>query len=136
MQDKYRILVVNQDKELTDKLVKEAEEGLYIIEVAQTAVVALQKIKSDKYHVILIDIDTPDKDGIELLKEIKNYDSMAQVIMTTKDSTMERILCSLESGANDYIADPLLKFDELKTLINISINKLERWRKSIVELVV
>lgn len=135
MQDKYKVLVVNNDKELLDKLENETEEGLYSFEFVQTADLALQKVKSDKYHIVLIDTDIPDKSGIELLKEIKDYDSLTQIIITTKHSTMERILSSLEYGANDYITDPAFNFEDLKTLINISINKLERWRKSIVNIV-
>jgi len=134
MKDKYKLLVVNRNEELTGKLEENNEAGFYI-EAAQTAALAIEKVKNDKYHIILIDTDIPDKDGIELLKEIKNYDPLAQIIMTTNQSTMEKILSSLEYGANDYITDPMLNLEELKNMIDYSIEKLERWRKSIIDLV-
>ncbi len=135
MKSKYKILVVNRDEELSERMKKGKETGHYSIEVAKTAAVALEKIKADKYHVVLIDTDMPDKNGIELLKEIKTYDCMAQVIMTSNNSTMEQIFDSMESGANDYITDPLLNLEELTNMIKYSVEKLERWRKSIIGLV-
>lgn len=135
MKEKYKILVVNGDEELLNEIEKEKEAGTYATETAQTAALALEKVKRDKYHIILIDIDLPDMNGIELLEEIKAYDSLAQVIVTAKDSTMEKIFSALESGANDFLADPLHNFEELKNMINYSAEKLERWRKSIVDLV-
>lgn len=135
MKEKYKILVVNGNEELLSKIKEEKEAGPYATETAQTAALALEKVKSDKYHIILIDTDLPDMNGIELLEEIKAYDSLAQIIVTTKDSTMEKIFSALESGANDFLADPLLNFEELKNMIDYSAEKLERWRKSIIDLV-
>lgn len=139
MKDIYKILVVNRDKDFLGKIErekeKEKEAGMYAFEIAQTADSALEKIKGEKYHIVLIDFDIPDKNGVELLYEIKSYDPMAQIIITAKSSTMEIIFCALEGGANDFIADPLNNFEELKRMIDFSAEKLERWRKSILALV-
>lgn len=135
MKEKYKILVVNRDEKFLEKIEKERKAGQYVYEIAKTAAFASEKIKSDKYHIVLIDIDLPDKNGLELLKEIKDYDSLAQIIMTTEQSTMDKILSSLDIGANDYIADPYLNFEELMKMIDYSVEKLERWKKSIIDLI-
>lgn len=135
MQDRYKILVINQDEEWLG-IVKELQNaGLYQIEISQGAAEAFERIKNDKYHVVLIDMDIPDYNGIQLLDDIKKFDSLTQIIMTTKQSTMDKILGSLENGANDYIAYTNSKIEEVTKVINYSIEKLERWRKSILDLV-
>lgn len=135
MKEKYNILAVNGDKELLRRLEKELETVPFSLENAQTAAEAMEKVKSYKYHIVIIDTDLPDKSGIELLDEIIKYDSLAQIIITTQESTMDKILTSLERGANDYIAQPYLNLDELKKMIDYSVEKLERWRRAIIELV-
>lgn len=135
MREGYKVLVVNQNNDFLAKFTEEEKVKMYSIEIAQTADLAMEKIKSDKYHIILLDIDFPEQKGWSLLKEIKNFDSLAQFIVTTNNSTIEKVLCSLEYGANDYITDPYQNYDELIKLIGYSAEKLERWRKSIIDLV-
>ncbi len=134
MNDKYKILVVNED-ELISTMEKLQELEDYTVEITNSAILALEKVKSDKYHIVLIDIDITDMDGIELLKEVKTYDALTQIIMMTGHSTMDKILSSLEYGANDYITKPFENSDKVIQTINYSIEKLERWRESIIEIV-
>lgn len=135
MKHKYKVLIVDAEEGTLSLLKENLEQETYIADTAQNASNALDKVKSDKYHIILISVDLPDRNGIELLKEIKSYDAMAQVIMMTEHSTMDKILHSLENGANDYIQKPFSNMENVLQLINYSVEKLERWRKSILELV-
>jgi DNA-binding response OmpR family regulator len=96
---------------------------------------AFFKVKKEKYHIVLADIAIPEIDGIQLLREIKEYDAMTQVIMMTGNSTMDKILTSLEFGANDYILKPFKSVEYVVTVIEYSLQKLERWRESIIELI-
>ena len=133
MRDKYKILIVNEvEVAVIEKL---RELASYKIETVNSAIKAFEKIKIDKYHIVLIDIDMADMDGIELLKKIKTYDALTQIVMMTNHSTMEKILDSLEYGANDYIVNPFNDLNEAEKIINYSIEKLERWRRTIIELV-
>jgi len=133
MRDKYKILVVKKEEAAAFKTLQELEG--YKIEIVGSSIKAIEKVKRDKYHIVLIDIDMTDMDGIELLKKIKAYDALTQLIMMTNHSTMEKILDSLEYGANDYIVNPLKDLKEVEKIINYSIEKLERWRESIIEIV-
>lgn len=133
MRDKYKILVVKEEEAAAFKTLQELEG--YKIETVESAIKAFEKVKSDKYHIVLIDTDMTDMEGIELLKKIKAYDALTQIIMMTNHSTMEKILDSLEYGANNYIVNPLKDLKEVEKIINYSIEKLERWRESIIEIV-
>jgi len=135
MKDKYNVLIIDVDAEVLSTLEKRLKQEGYSVETTQSAQDALEKVKLDKYHIILTNITMPDMDGIELLREIKKYDPMTQIIMMTENSTIDKILRSLEYGANDYIDKPFDSEDFVIDVINYSVQKLERWRAVIVKLI-
>ncbi len=134
MKYKYKILIVDDEEEVLDTLKKHLEQEKYKVETTISDD-ALEKVKSDKYHIVLIDIVMPQMDGLELLREIKKYDPMTQIIMMTDGSTMDSILKSLEYGANDYIYKPLKSAEYVLNVIDYSVQKLERWREAIIQLI-
>jgi len=135
MKDKYNVLIVDVDVEVLSKLEGLLKQEGFSVEMSKSAEDALEKAKFQKYHIVLINIIMPDMDGIELLKKIKNYDPMTQIIMMTENSTIDKILRSLEYGANDYIYKPFCSEEFVLDVINCSAQKLERWRDVIVQLV-
>ena len=135
MNEKYKILIVSNEIKVINTLKKCLEQEGYQFETTQTAINALEKVKSDKYHIVLADIVMPQMDGLELLRDIKEFDPMTQVIMIAEHSTMEKILCSLEYGANDYIDKPLENTEYVLSVILYSVQKLERWKEAILQIV-
>jgi len=135
MKYRYKVLIVDEEEEILCTLKKLLEQETYAVETTRSAINAFEKVKSDKYHIVLIDIDMPEMNGIELLKEIKSYDALTQVIMMAGHSTMEKILSSLEYGANDYIMKPFKSVEHVIQVIDYSVQKLERWRESIIQIV-
>lgn len=135
MKYKYKVLIVDEEEEILCTLKKLLEQETYAVETTRSAINAFEKVQSDKYHIVLIDIGMPEMNGIELLKEIKSYDALTQVIMMAGHSTMEKILSSLEYGANDYILKPFKSVEHVIQVIDYSVQKLERWRESIIQIV-
>lgn len=135
MKSKYKVLITDNEEETLDTLKKLLEQEGFTVETTMSTVAAFEKAKEDKYHIVLINVDMPEMDGIKLLKEIKNYDALTQVIMMSRNSTMDKILSSLEYGANDYIMKPIDNKEHLLRVIDYSVQKLERWRKCIIRLV-
>jgi DNA-binding NtrC family response regulator len=127
----YKILIVDDEDNILDALKKNLMLEGYKVDVSNNPSTALKKITNDKYHIVISDIIMPEFDGIELLKKIKDYDALTQVIMMTGYSTMDKTIQSLENGANDYILKPFKSIDYVIEIINLSIDKLERWRDSI-----
>lgn len=132
MKSKYKVLITDNEEETLDTLKKLLEQEGFTVETTMSTVAAFEKVKEDKYHIVLINVDMPEMDGIKLLKEIKNYDALTQVIMMSRNSTMDKILSSLEYGANDYIMKPIDNKEHLLRVIDYSVQKLERWRKCIL----
>jgi YesN/AraC family two-component response regulator len=135
MKQKYKILIVDDEEGIICTLKNHLKLEGYSVDTAQSAVEAFGKVKRDKYHIILTDIMMPEMDGIELLREIKSYDALTQVIMMTGYSTMDKTLSALEFGANDYILKPFKSVEHVIQIIDYSVQKLERWRESITQIV-
>ncbi|MEW6621988.1 MAG: response regulator [Bacillota bacterium] len=135
MKYKYKILIVDGQEDALLLLKNLLEKEDCEVEAARNAEDAFEKIKNSKYHIAFIDADVPDMGGIELLKEIKSYDALTQVIMTAGHSTMEKILTSLEYGASDYITKPFKSMEHVMQAVDYSMQKLERWREAVIHAV-
>lgn len=135
MKEKYNVLIVSDKEETLQAMKNRLEQETYEVDTIQGALDAYEKVKNYKYHIVLMDIDSTDMDGIELLKKIKSYDALTQVVIMTEHSTMDKILSSLEYGANDYIAKPTEHAEKVNMIIDYTIEKLDRWRASILEIV-
>lgn len=135
MNYKYNVLIIDQEQEVLSTLKKLLPPEGYTVETSQSATNAFEKVKSEKYHIVLIDIEMSEMDGVQLLREIKKYDPMTQIIMMTEHSTMDKILSSFEYGANDYLYKPLENTELAINLIDYSAQKLNRWREAIIQIV-
>lgn len=134
MNSKYNILMVDEDSSALEPLKEYLTAKGHKVVIVNEGQEAMKKIWQHKFHIILIHIELPDRNGLEILKEIRDYDSLAQVIMLSSDSNMDKIIAALEYGANDYIHKPWQQ-EYLIEVINYSLQKLERWKQSMLYLV-
>lgn len=107
-----RILVVEDEKKVASFIKKGLEEDYYSVDVAMDGKEGTQLALSEEYDLIILDIMLPFKDGISILKDIRNEKISTPVLMlTAKDNVADKVL-GLDSGADDYLAKPFA-FDEL-----------------------
>ncbi|MES2103552.1 MAG: response regulator transcription factor [Pseudomonadota bacterium] len=107
-----RILLIEDDPMIGESL----EEGLlkekYQIDWARDGLEAETLIAANSYHLILLDLGLPKKQGLEILQNYRNAKGRAAVmIITARDSTSDRIV-GLDAGADDYLVKPF-DLDEL-----------------------
>lgn len=122
-----RVLIVDDDTATTLLLKKIMEKEGYQVDTASSAAVALNLVNRQKYHVVISDIMMPDKDGLELLADIRKRDPLIQVVIMTAGVTMSRTLSALEHGAADFILKPI-DAEELTMIVRLCEAKLKRWR--------
>jgi DNA-binding NtrC family response regulator len=94
---------------------------------------ALDLIKREKVHLLILDIVMPEMDGITLLKEAKKVDPLTHVVMMTSDSTLGRVIDSLGSGALDFIMKPFTRREEILEVVEGSIARWKRWNDALKE---
>lgn len=92
------------------------KDGLNVVGEAKNGVEAVDKYKELKPDLVTLDITMPEKDGITALKEIRQYDSNAKVLMCSAMGQQALIIESIQNGAKDFIVKP---FDEQRVLESI-----------------
>lgn len=125
-----KILVVDDEEGIRKSLSSYLKLEGYEVSTAGDGVEAINKLRKSKYNIVLMDINMPEKDGLDTLREIKSIDFSIQVIMMTAFSTFDKTMRSLEFGATDYIMKPFKNLSEILNLVKISEEKLERWKRN------
>lgn len=74
---------------------------------AENGDVAVELVKTHNPDLILMDIVMPDKDGIEALQEIMEFNPNAKVVMASSAGTKEHLKKALKNGAYDFIQKPI-----------------------------
>jgi CheY-like chemotaxis protein len=102
-----RVLVVDDERANIDLLADFLQEKGYDVSAAFNGAEALQKVKEDRPHVVLLDLCMPVMDGMEVLKRIREIDREVGVIVVTGINEEEMGRRTLTMGAFDYITKPL-----------------------------
>ncbi len=110
--DDYRVLLVDDETEYLETLVKRMRKrGLDVTGVG-SAEDALEWLGRNPVDVVVLDVRMPKMDGIQALREIKKVHPMAEVIMLTGHASVEVAIEGMELGAFDYLMKPM-DFDDL-----------------------
>jgi DNA-binding NtrC family response regulator len=110
-----RILIVD-DEEGSRESLELILEDQYEVETAEDGLRALAKIKEEMFELVLLDVNMPSLDGIEVLKRIKEYDESIDVIMVSAADRAQEATASMKCGAYDYITKP---FESEKILTTV-----------------
>ena len=119
--NKYHILIVDDDDRIRNLLKDYLSENKYIISTAENADQAKEKLQYLKFDIIILDVMMPGKDGYELTKEIKKNINVPVILLTAKGEVENRIK-GLEFGANDYLGKPFEPKELLLRIKNIIAN--------------
>jgi len=101
-----RILMVEDDLQITELLEQYlGRYGLEMMSVDRPSV-ALDKLRTEQYDLVLLDLGLPEMDGLELCKIIKgDHPELPVVISTARHDTGDKVV-AFDAGADDYIAKP------------------------------
>lgn len=101
-----KLLIIEDEPEMLDNMSQTLEREHYIVETASDYKTAQHKIGVYDYDCILLDINLPDGNGLELLRELKSSGKdEGVIIVSAKDSLSDR-LEGLNLGADDYLPKP------------------------------
>lgn len=109
---KKRILVVEDEPKVALFVKRGLEENGYQAEIAYDGNIGRKMFDTGDFDIIILDINLPYKNGIELCKEIRYLNQKIPVLMLTALGTTEDKLSGFECGADDYLVKPF-EFREL-----------------------
>ncbi len=117
-----RLLVVEDERDLNRIITKKLQSDGYSVDSCFDGEEAADCLSVAEYDGIILDIMMPKKDGLTLLRELRDRNNNTPVLMlTAKDAVSDRVK-GLDTGANDYLIKPF-SFDELCARIRAMLRK-------------
>lgn len=101
---------------IKDTLKKNGYEDL--IEAADGAI-AVDTYKTESPDLVIMDITMPNKDGLQALKEIKEYDANAKIVMCSAMGQESMVVEAIKLGAKDFIVKPFKPDRIIKTVTTV-----------------
>ncbi len=102
-----QILVVDDDKQFRDLLSKVLREmGGFSVEESESAEEALQRIQSEMFDLVLVDLNLPNMDGLELITQLVNRKPEILTILVTGAASIDSAVEAMKRGASDYLTKP------------------------------
>lgn len=112
-----KILLVEDHNELRELTGNFLEENGYAVDQASDGQEALNFINTNEYDCLILDLNLPKIDGIQVTEKIRKEGNMVPIIMVTARSQIYDKLTGFDTGADDYITKP---FDMKELLVRIS----------------
>jgi DNA-binding response OmpR family regulator len=101
-----KILIVEDEKELSDSIVSYLNQENYLCEQAFTFQEAMSKVGIYEYECILLDLMLPGGSGLDVLRKVKKVSPSTGVIIISAKDALDDKVTGLQIGADDYLAKP------------------------------
>ncbi|MGV0848043.1 response regulator transcription factor [Empedobacter falsenii] len=111
-----QILVIEDDKRISDFLIKGLEENGHLVTLCKDAETVLDEFLTIQFDLIICDIMLPKMDGIQLVQTLRYKKIFTPILMLSALNTVQDKVSALDYGADDYITKPF-HFDELLSRI-------------------
>ena len=122
-----RLLLIEDEEDLCFLMKKGLKKKGYAVDVALDGEEALFLYSINKYDLIILDLNLPVIDGLEVLRRIRIKDLTIKIIIVSARSSIEDRVLGLDLGANDYLVKPF-DFNELdariRTLLRMNFSQL------------
>lgn len=107
-----RLLVIEDELDLLNALAKGLRSSGYLVDTASDGTEGLYQTTLCRYDLIILDLNLPGMDGLDILKELRRTDLETRVLILSARSDISQRIEGLDGGANDYLVKPF-DFGEL-----------------------
>lgn len=111
-----RILVVEDERALCETIVRSLRRLAYSVDPCYDGDTAIDLLGSERYDLVLLDLNLPGKDGMTVLRTLRQTDWETKVLILSARGEVEDKVEGLDAGANDYLAKPF-HLEELEARI-------------------
>lgn len=128
-----RLLIIEDETELAKTLKIGLSKLGFAVDTAYDGLKGEDKALINDYDIIILDLNLPNKDGINICKTLRNQGLEASIIMlTARDSVLDKTH-GLDSGADDYLIKPFA-FEELRARIHALVRRTYRKSNPIISI--
>jgi two-component system response regulator AtoC len=119
-----RILVIDDEESICRVLHKHLQEKGYVVECSLSGQTGLEKCRTFRPQIVVLDIRLPDADGLTLLKTLRELTPESFVIIITAFGDMQTTITAMQRGAYDYLRKPI-DIDELDGKIEMCVRGIQ-----------
>jgi DNA-binding response OmpR family regulator len=101
-----KILVVEDDKRIAKFIKRGLEEEKYEVDVVHDGEAGFQRVLDGAYGLVILDVMLAKKDGLALVRELREKKIVIPVLMLTVKDSVEDVIAGLDAGADDYLKKP------------------------------
>ena len=101
-----RILVVEDDRHLADGISRSLSKSGHVVDVATDGLSAESALKVTPYDLVILDLQLPQRNGLEVLRNYRTGGGRAPVMILTARNALADRVSGLDTGADDYLAKP------------------------------
>jgi len=117
-----KLLIVEDETALQKALEKGFRKTGYAVDIAGDGEQALELYFSNQYNLVVLDLNLPKIDGLDVLAEIRNENKEIPVLILSARSEVNDKITGLDMGANDYLAKPF-HFNELEARVRALLRR-------------
>ena len=128
-----KLLIVEDEKSLQTALVKGFRKLDYTVDLASDGEEALDLFFSNTYTLVVLDLNLPKLDGMEVLREIRLDNKDLPVLILSARSEVEDKIAGFDEGANDYLAKPF-HFGELEARVRALLRRSFKTADTVIEI--
>ena len=100
------LLVIEDERALCETIVRSLRRAAYSVDYCCDGEEALELLEIERYDLVLLDLNLPGKDGMTVLRTLRQKDRETKVLILSARSEVEDKVEGLDAGANDYLAKP------------------------------
>ena len=100
------LLVIEDERALCETIVRSLRRQAYSVDYCYDGEKALELLGVERYDLVLLDLNLPGKDGMTVLRTLRQTDRETRVLILSARSEVEDKVAGLDAGANDYLAKP------------------------------
>ncbi len=128
-----RILVIEDEKDLADAIARGLARQAYSVDSAYDGLKGLELTEINSYDLVILDLNLPGLDGLEVCRQIRANESRTGILMLTARAGQDDRVSGLNLGADDYLVKPF-HFPELIARVRSILRRSGEIRKIILRI--
>lgn len=100
-----RILVVDDERQIRRLLTVSLGSGGYTVESVGTGTAALDRLLTERFDAVLLDLGLPDIEGVEVCRRLREWSAIPVIVISVRDDERDKV-AALDAGADDYVSKP------------------------------